>query len=768
MQQSHKLSFYVILATVFLLPLFFIPGGALAIGLAKSAILIFGVVLGTLVFTYELWGEGSFLRPKHAIMAAVAALPLVYLLSALLATPSSFSLFGYGFEAGTFGYMLLGTVLLVLISSVFADTSRILQAFSAFFISFAILSVFVAIKIILGGDALSLGNFFGNTGNPLGNWTDLSVAMGLVALLSALTIGMIPMKPLARGVLYIAFFLSAALLIILSFSASLALVLASSFALVFYMLKAEKRYGLCAISVVLPVFLGLISLVFLVNPNISGDKTLSSVVSETFVVNNTEVRPSLSATLSISKAVLSQVALLGSGPNTFGRDWLIYKDAQVNATPFWGVAFPTGVGFLPTQIATTGILGSALWLAFFVLFITLGVKTLSRLPESRAERFTAVFSLLAAAFLWAASFVYAPSGTMLVFAFVFTGLFLASILHAGIVPGYLLDLKRSSSARLARTVAIALVVIGALAIGWVGYGKTVAAYHFNKAVKLSNVDGTPLAKIEESLNKAIKVSPEDIYFVALSRLNFSRAQMAANSATGTPEENKAVFDESVKRSIEAARLAVSQNPGGFENWAALGGIYSALVPKPIMLEGAYESALYAYNEAARRNPSNPELPMLFARLELNKGDIDKARSYIRNSIALKEDYADAYIMLAQLEEMSGNTTAAIASAEKLAILLPDNAGIHFELGLLKYSSGNYDGAASSFNKALALSKDYANAKYYLGLSLAHLGRFAEERSTLEELLPGNSDNVDLIAAVEAVKKNKIPPEPKQTTASQNQ
>ena len=378
-----------------------------------------------------------------------------------------------------------------------------------------------------------------------------------------------------------------------------------------------------------------------------------------------------------------------------------------------------------------------------------------------AERFCVVSTLIASVFLWASSFLYAPSAAMLILAFVFTGLFLASILQAEIVAGYLTDLKRSSQTRFASVFVLALVAVLALALGWIGYGQTVAAYHFNKAVALSNVNGTPLSTIENSIVKAINVSPQDVYFVALSRLNFSRAQIAANAATGTPEENRAVFDESIKRSIEAARLAVNANPAGYENWVALGTVYSALVPKPLAVEGAYENALFAYNEAARRNPANPELPLLLARLELNKENTDTARSYIRNSIALKEDYADAYLMLAQLEQASGNTTAAIASAENLAILLPENAGVHFELGLLKYSSGNYSSAITSFNKALALSKDYANAKYYLGLSLARLSRFAEAQAELEELLVSNPDNAELLSALEAVRKNQIPKVPVQ-------
>jgi len=40
MSQTHKVSFLVVLALLFLLPIFFIPGGALNLEVAKSALFL--------------------------------------------------------------------------------------------------------------------------------------------------------------------------------------------------------------------------------------------------------------------------------------------------------------------------------------------------------------------------------------------------------------------------------------------------------------------------------------------------------------------------------------------------------------------------------------------------------------------------------------------------------------------------------------------------------------------------------------------------------
>ena len=51
---------------------------------------------------------------------------------------------------------------------------------------------------------------------------------------------------------------------------------------------------------------------------------------------------------------------------------------------------------------------------------------------------------------------------------------------------------------------------------------------------LSNTPGTPFANIEKELVETIDASPLDIYYVGLSRLNFSKAQVAANANAGIP------------------------------------------------------------------------------------------------------------------------------------------------------------------------------------------------------------------------------------------
>ena len=81
---KSKTSFLALLSLIFLLPIFFIPGGALYLESAKSALLLLGIVSASLVFLFGIWREGKISFPRHYFLAAAAVLPLVYLLSAVL------------------------------------------------------------------------------------------------------------------------------------------------------------------------------------------------------------------------------------------------------------------------------------------------------------------------------------------------------------------------------------------------------------------------------------------------------------------------------------------------------------------------------------------------------------------------------------------------------------------------------------------------------------------------------------------------------------
>ena len=55
-------------------------------------------------------------------------------------------------------------------------------------------------------------------------------------------------------------------------------------------------------------------------------------------------------------------------------------------------------------------------------------------------------------------------------------------------------------------------------------------------------------------------------------------------------------------------------------------------------------------EAIKRNPSNPLIYLLLARIELIKGNVADAKKYAEKALSLKPDYQDAVTFISQIRK----------------------------------------------------------------------------------------------------------------------
>lgn len=745
MNTSYKVSYSVVLGLIFLLPIFFIPSYLIPVALSKTILITLAAIIAFAALLIDTFKDEGVSLPKHYLMWGILALPLVYFASALVSKTQWISLFGYTFEPGTAASILILCAVLGITATVFNDRARIIKGYTALFISLAILCLFALIKIFSGGDLLVLKNFAGNMGNPVGAWTDYAMVFALLSVLSMLALEMLPLKGVSRVVVWILFALGLILLSIVNFSMTWVLVLVAAIVMLVYFVTLDKarlsdvprskRAGVVAASI-----LGIVALLFVWNPTVSSTQgTISNVIAAQFGISNSDVRPTLSTTLEVTKTTLGGNLILGSGPNTFGSNWLLHKPSTINSTPFWNVVFPFGVGFIPTQLASTGLLGTLVWTIFFILLAILGLRAFAYNPEQRSDKFLLVSSLIGTLFLWISAFVYMPSMAILTLAFIFLGLFVASCAITGVVGVKTIQFSKNSFTHFASVLAMIILAAGTLSFVFIAYQKVSATIHFQRAVVLANTQGSSIDSIESELMKAVNLSPADSYLASLSQVELSRANLVLSSTTGTPEENSQLFQTALARAIAYLQNAINLNPT-YGNWIALGNIYASLVPEPLKVDGAYDSAKAAYDSAELLNPTSPEISLLRAQLELARADSDAARAQIEEALRRKADYADAYFLLAQLEVSENNLSEAIRSAETGVLLSPGNPGVIFQLGLLKFANQDYRGAREAFEASLQILPDYANAKYYLGLSYDELGMKAEAIELFEDLAQTNPDN----------------------------
>ncbi len=755
-----KLGRAIVIVLGFLLPLFFIPSMAVPLESAKVILLVIGIGLATLLFIISIIRKGYLELPKHKMLLSVLVIPIVFLLSSFSGLNPQISLFGYGFEAGTFGSVLLGFLLLLLVPTFLRSREQITKSFIGFLIGFILLGIFSAVKFIFGANVLVFKVFSEVNSNSIGAWTDLAVFFGLGLILILIAIETLSLKKFQKIVLYLAFILCLFVLVVLNFS-SVWIVLAA-FSLVFFVynvffgnsLNVSQDY---ARKFSYPsIFLLAISLVFFFNPSVIGSNAkLAEIVSRTFNVANVEVRPSLGTTFNVAKPVLATNPLFGSGPNTFGFDWLLYKPDGINNTNFWNISFPYGFSLITTFLVTTGVLGFLAWILFLIAFVWFGIRTLFAPVKDNLSKFLMSSSFLASLYLWVMLALYAPGIVVFSLAFFFTGLFVAVAINDDQIERTRISFAHNL--RLSFIVVLVLIAlfVGSVVFSYVALQKIASGIYYQKALIAGN-QNSDFDTTATNLNSAIGLASYDTYYRTLSELNVIRMRQISNQTTGTVEERQKLFAQALSDSISNAQTATRINGLNYQNWVTLGSVYESLVPKPLSVQGAYTNSKSTYEEALKRNPRSPEIYFLLARLEVANKNNQAARDYIKKSLDLKNDYVDAYFLLTQIEIEDNNLGEAIKAAEAVAILSPNNSGVFFQLGLLKYNNADYTGAIQALSKAIEIIPEYANAKYFLGLSMYKLGQNDLAIKQFEDLVKANPGNTEIAAILKNLQDKKDP------------
>ena len=492
----------------------------------------------------------------------------------------------------------------------------------------------------------------------------------------------------------------------------------------------------------------LVSVVFILAGNNGDDSkpTLGGQISAAFNISQIEARPSWQATFDVAKKTLVKDPLFGSGPNRFVNEWLLYKPSGVNSTPFWNTDFNYGIGLIPTFLTTTGILGMLAWVLFFLFFLSAGFKAILSTTVSDAfSQYLITSSFLTALFLWIFSVFYIPSATILAFTFLFTGLFMASLAQEKLISMKTISFIDDPRAGFVSVLVLILLLVGTVTGGYLVVQKYIASVYFQRGAIALNREGS-VDRAEMLIGKAVGFSQSDVYYRALTEIGLIRmSNLFSQNADSTSEEAiRSQFQTLLGGALLNARLAVGVNPSDYQNFLGLGRVYEAVVP--LKIDGAYENAKGAYEQALSLNPHAPSIYLTMARLETSKGDNAKARENISKALGEKNNYTEAIFLLSQIQVNEGKIKDAISSVEAASVISPNDSTVFFQLGLLQYNEKDWKNAAGAFERAVTLNLSYANAKYFLGLSYEKLGRDEEAIKQFQDLKASNPDNaeVDLI------------------------
>lgn len=760
----EKISFGVLLVVTFLIPIFFVPASFISTQFGTSLLFAFGVIIAFLVYIISTlyYGEIELPKPSKYVLGFTVLVPLVYTLAGVANGFSRMSFFGYTFDINTVGFIILGFVYLLLTSFLFKSKSRIFYSYFAFVVSAILLSLFLLVRIIWGSSVLSFGVFNSLTSSMVGSWNNVGIFFGITTILSLLTYEMVRVSRMMKGLLSIALLFSLLFLSLVNFGVIWIIVAITAFLFILYSLFNSQPNSFIGEPqgtslknrlTRIPVYTSIvfvISLIFII-----WGSTVGAYLSNKFNVANIEVRPTLGVTLNIAQNTMKDRPLFGSGPNTFTTQWQTWKPDDVVSTIFWNTDFANGIGLLPTFAVTTGFFGILSWLLFLGFYVYTGFKSIFARIDDDFVKYLLTSSFFVSLYLWFMAFVYMPSTTIFIMTLFFTGLFFASVYLADIIK-----IENKVFSINPRTgFAFSLVLVGFfLASVSLGYGlfkNSQSLWYFQRSSYALNTVGD-VSLSEQYMAKAISAVPNDVYYRALSEIQIIKLNQVLSQ---DPKKVKTAdiqkqFSDTLTSAIKAGAAAKDADSNNYLNWIALGRVYEAVSAPELKVEGAYESAQFAYNEALRHNPKNPGILILHSRLAIVKKDLNQARNYALQAIQLKRNYTDAYFLLSQIEVEGKNIKGAIESVTAVTIIDPTNSGAFFQLGLLKYYSGDFAGSIQSLLKAIEITPNYANARYFLGLAYERLEQHAKAIEQFEELKKTNPDNEEVKRVLTDLKEGK--------------
>lgn len=744
-----------LLVVVFgLLPILFVPSSVVPLEYSKVLVVVVGLLAACVLYSLATLRSGRVRIAMPALVYALFAAVLASLVSGLLSVDRYDSLVGNVLEVQTtaFTAVLFAVVAIPLILNL--TKGMIIRVYMLLGLGALLLVLFHLVRLIAGPTFLSFGLFTSLVSGPFGGWNSLGLFLGLTILLSMIALEQLPLTKWGKGFFALVTVLSLVMLMTINFFAIwVVLGLTSLVVLMYGLVKdrfAEQTFSRDKMSSLSGLSLGLAGIVCTVSvAALLGGSAFGAMVSNVSGVSFIEVRPSLGATLDVTKQVLQDDGVLGAGPNRFADAWRLHKNAAINSSIFWNSDFETGYSYFTTLPATVGVLGGLSWLVFLGLFLFAGFRVTFRpVTHDTLWYFIGTSSFASGLYLWGMALVYTPNTVVLLLAAFFTSTLALS--HAALRPTLTLRFSLAENKRAAIVLvgASMLVIVASVALT---YG---ISRHFSAVVMFSDAlrkvpNGVAFEEIEAQIEGAYALNRNDVFVRQIAEYQLAKISTLLNLQEPTDIEQEA-FREAITRGVVAATRAIEDDPTDSRNHAVAGTIYSVLTG--MGMSDTAERARASFAAARAYDPQNPLYPLLEAQLGAREGDIEAARNGARAAIALKPNYTEALLFMADLDIATGNVAGAIDTTRAILALEPANPARYFQLGVLLTASGSTTQATQAFESAVSLDQNYANARYFLARLYASEGKLSEAREQLvivQKLNPDNQDVAALIAALDA-------------------
>ncbi len=750
-QIADNITRWCVIVIATLLPIFVVPLPWISAPQAKL-LLIAGFSLVALVaWLVARLFEGYLVIPRNLLLLTGALLPIAYGISAFVTGGTWTSLIGTTVAQDTVVIVCIWYALLLIVALAFPDKGGAMRKLLQGFLLGSLVLVVFQILRLFKPDLLSLGGYLsGSSSSIFGTWHDLGIIAGLLLFLAiALWDTSIVQNAFWKVVLVLLGLGSLVLLVIINTIDVWYAVAILSLVYGMYRIIEEMRGGAGMNAAIVGAVLWLIVAAGAGAAGHWSSKIYDRLPTKLQIVQ-LEVRPSWMGTYLIGQKALSggKQLVFGSGPNTFTREWGLFKPAGVNQTDFWNVDFNSGVGFIPTTFVTTGIVGLAAWTLFLLAFLWSIVKLFTTSQEPIIRRVHAAI-LAAALYIVAFQVIYVPGIALSALLFLFAGMVITLELAGREWEPILVGLRAVSVAGIVR------IIVVVVALGLVSLAPLTAlrATSSDLFVQRAAAVYAKTGKLDDSralVQQALKIFPQnDIAHRAAVEVGLLQLSQLMQSGKNDDAAKKQL-ESDLQVTIAHGLSAVSIDGADYQNWLELASLYQNL--SGVGIQGAYQNAKDAYLRTIGENPTNPLAHVRLAQLAIDQKDLNFALDHLNTAIKLKPNFAAAYYLRSQVLATEGSFAPAIEDAGAAAQLTPQDPVGWYNLGTILYSAQSYDLASQALGRAVSLQNNYSNAMFMLALSWDKLGKHADALAAMQAVQKLNSTDAtvaQIIANLEA-------------------
>ncbi len=746
----NSIAFTSILALCALIPLFFMPGTWSGLASVKGLILYVGVFIGFSFWLLSQFVDGTLALPRHKAFLALGGWVLFALLSALFSANVRVSLFGRGFVIDSFATTLVLALLTFLIASFARDQKKLVKVFLATFAG-SVGALFLQTILYLMRNVGFVSKYLSHVasqGTLVGSWVDFAYFVTFTLILSLLMHEVLAPKGFFKTLAFLSMVLSLIILMFLNFKVAWVVTIVAALLVFVYKSSVERSVAkffpetkeatqqtsrfpvLSFVTLIVGLFF------FLSNASVG-----SYLAGKAGVIFN-DIRPSVQASATVARRALYHDPIFGAGAGRYGASWNLYHPLAVNSTTFWNTTFDSGYSLLMTLLTTNGVLAILSLLTLLYFAIMHGFRLFNTAFPDRFSRFIAVTSLIMFLAFTALFLLASPGFVLVTYGFVYLGLLLGVSSLVGRIEVRALNYLKDPRSSFFAILLLVLATMGGLTAVYFSGNRFASIVAYNRALISSTA---PLAQVR--LDRALSLSQNDIYWRTRTALFVK--QFTDGASAQTPD--KTALQVYFTQAEQSARGAVAWDATETSNWLGLSQVYQ-LVAAGNNTE-AYQNAKTAADEALRRSPMNPVLYLNEAQIALTQQDTGTALDYLRQAIAQKVDYLDAYVLRAQIRAANGEDGATRDELTKYIQVAPFDPQGYMFLGQAQLSVKNYQAALDAFNRAISLSP--ATPEPQLG-AINALIQMGEKQKAIDALTAFKANFPDVTGVEEKVQELKKP------------